>query len=108
MRQSLVRGFHLNAMEVTTASSAQGDDKYAAPSGNQKCAETSVRHLIVSGIWLFLLMNIPTMKIFLQKFLQAKRPILVFLTCQLGFLIKKIGGGGWCLAGSIMMLTMHF
>ncbi|PQP99599.1 hypothetical protein Pyn_01107 [Prunus yedoensis var. nudiflora] len=37
-------------MEVATASSTQGGDKYAAPSGNQKCAETGVGHLIVSGM----------------------------------------------------------
>ncbi|PQQ21097.1 hypothetical protein Pyn_21008 [Prunus yedoensis var. nudiflora] len=37
-------------MEIATASSAQGDDKYAAPSGNQKHAKTSVRRLIVSGM----------------------------------------------------------
>ncbi|KAI5342205.1 hypothetical protein L3X38_010080 [Prunus dulcis] len=51
--QSLVRGLHLNAIEVATASSAQGGDKYAAPSGNQKCAKTSVGHLIVSGMAFF-------------------------------------------------------
>ncbi|CAL2265208.1 unnamed protein product [Prunus armeniaca] len=50
--------------------------------------------------WTWQPMNVPTMKIFLGKFLQAKRPILVSLTCQMGFWIKKIGGGGWCLAGS--------
>lgn len=44
-----MRGLHLNAMVVTTASSAQEDDKYVAPSGNQKREETGVRHLIVSG-----------------------------------------------------------
>ncbi|PQQ19009.1 hypothetical protein Pyn_30520 [Prunus yedoensis var. nudiflora] len=37
-------------MEVVTASSAQGGDKYAAPSENQKRAETGVGHLIVSGM----------------------------------------------------------
>ncbi|KAI5343573.1 hypothetical protein L3X38_011449 [Prunus dulcis] len=49
-RQMLVKGLHLNATEVTIASSTQGDDKYAAPSGNQKVAKTGVRHLIVSGM----------------------------------------------------------
>ncbi|KAI5322411.1 hypothetical protein L3X38_031483 [Prunus dulcis] len=48
--RSLVMGLHLNAMQVTTASFAQGDDKYAAPSGNQKCVKTGVRHLMVSGM----------------------------------------------------------
>ncbi|CAL9014849.1 unnamed protein product [Prunus brigantina] len=43
-------GLHLNAMEVTTTFYAQRDDKYTAPSGNQKCAEAGVRHLIVSGM----------------------------------------------------------
>ncbi|KAI5314474.1 hypothetical protein L3X38_043650 [Prunus dulcis] len=118
-------------MKVTTISSAQGDDKYAAPSRNQKPVETGVRHLIVSDMsflvsvvfvsrilltrrrrpalrglpglhnhslmehsWAEQLMNVPTMKIFLRKFLQAKRPILVSLACQLGFWIKKIGGVG--------------
>ncbi|CAL8112524.1 unnamed protein product [Prunus armeniaca] len=37
-------------MEVTTVSSTQGDDKYVAPSGNQKCVKTGVRHLIVGGM----------------------------------------------------------
>ncbi|CAL8157384.1 unnamed protein product [Prunus armeniaca] len=36
-------------MEMATASSAQGDDKYAAPSRNQKRAKIGVGHLIVSG-----------------------------------------------------------
>ncbi|CAL8138273.1 unnamed protein product [Prunus armeniaca] len=49
--QSLVKGLHLNVIEVATAFSAQRDDKYAAPNGNQKLAETGVRHLIVSGIY---------------------------------------------------------
>ncbi|PQP99449.1 hypothetical protein Pyn_13830 [Prunus yedoensis var. nudiflora] len=57
--------------------------------------------------WAWQPMNVPTMKIFLRNFLQAKRPILVSLACQLGFWIKKIGGGGWCLAGSVMMLTIR-
>ncbi|PQQ19275.1 hypothetical protein Pyn_21732 [Prunus yedoensis var. nudiflora] len=35
---------------MATASSAQRDDKYAAPSGNQKHAKTGVGHLIVSGM----------------------------------------------------------
>ncbi|CAL9000475.1 unnamed protein product, partial [Prunus brigantina] len=51
--QSQVRGLHLNAMEMATAFFAQGDDKYAAPSGNQKRAKTSVGHLIVSGMDFF-------------------------------------------------------
>ncbi|PQM40335.1 hypothetical protein Pyn_22935 [Prunus yedoensis var. nudiflora] len=50
MSQSLVKGLHLNAIEMATASFAQGDDKYAAPSGNQKRAKTGVGHLIVSGM----------------------------------------------------------
>ncbi|KAI5339782.1 hypothetical protein L3X38_019054 [Prunus dulcis] len=37
-------------MDVATTSSTQRDDKYAAPNGNQKLAETSVGHLIVSGM----------------------------------------------------------
>ncbi|CAL9001179.1 unnamed protein product [Prunus brigantina] len=37
-------------MEMTTTSSAQGDDKYATPRGNQKRAKTSVGHLIVRGM----------------------------------------------------------
>ncbi|CAL9031562.1 unnamed protein product [Prunus brigantina] len=37
-------------MEMATASSAQGDDKYVAPSGNQKRAKIGVGHLIVSGM----------------------------------------------------------
>ncbi|KAL6270323.1 hypothetical protein ACE6H2_027234 [Prunus campanulata] len=37
-------------MKVTIISSAQGDDKYAAPSENQKSVETGVRHLIVSDM----------------------------------------------------------
>ncbi|PQP95625.1 hypothetical protein Pyn_12764 [Prunus yedoensis var. nudiflora] len=48
--QSLVRGLHLNVMEVATASSAQGGDKYTALSGNHKHAKTGVGHLIVSGM----------------------------------------------------------
>ncbi|KAI5329034.1 hypothetical protein L3X38_028431 [Prunus dulcis] len=47
--QSLVRGLRLNAVETTTTSSAQGNDKYAAPSGNQKRVKIGVGHLIVSG-----------------------------------------------------------
>ncbi|PQQ03653.1 uncharacterized protein Pyn_25837 [Prunus yedoensis var. nudiflora] len=138
---SLVRSLHLNAMEIATASFAEGDDKYAAPSGNQKRAKTGVGHLIVSGLdffgkhsfyiedfvdkaeetnlessprspmersWAWQPMDVPTMKIFLWNFLQAKRLILVSLACQLGFWIKKIGCAGWCLATSIMMLTIRF
>ncbi|CAL8176382.1 unnamed protein product [Prunus armeniaca] len=71
-------------MKVTTISSAQRDDKYEAPNGNQKPVEIGVRHLI------------------------AKRPILVSLACQLGLWIKKIGGVSWCLAGYVIMLTMGF
>ncbi|CAL2254353.1 unnamed protein product [Prunus armeniaca] len=68
MRQSLMRGLRLNAMEVSTASSAQGEDKYAGiRSGGDQ-------HRGVS---------------------KAKRPILVYLTSQLGLWIKKIGSGGW-------------
>ncbi|VVA35058.1 Hypothetical predicted protein [Prunus dulcis] len=37
-------------MEVATTSSAQGDDKYAPPSGNQKRTKIGVGHLIVSGM----------------------------------------------------------
>ncbi|KAI5323375.1 hypothetical protein L3X38_032447 [Prunus dulcis] len=48
--QLLVRGLHLNVIEMAIASSAQGDDKYVAPSGNQKNAKTGVGHLIFSGI----------------------------------------------------------
>ncbi|KAI5338096.1 hypothetical protein L3X38_017367 [Prunus dulcis] len=51
--QSLVMGLHLNVMEIAIASSAQGDDKYAAPSGNQKCAKTGVWYLNVSGMNFF-------------------------------------------------------
>ncbi|KAI5322431.1 hypothetical protein L3X38_031503 [Prunus dulcis] len=46
----LVRGLHLIAMGMVTPSSAQGDDKYAASSWNQKRAKIGVRHLIVSGM----------------------------------------------------------
>ncbi|CAL8162167.1 unnamed protein product [Prunus armeniaca] len=48
--QSLVRGLHLNAMDMATASSAQGDDKFAAPIGSQKRVKIGVGHLIVSGM----------------------------------------------------------
>ncbi|CAL9012930.1 unnamed protein product [Prunus brigantina] len=48
--QSLVTGLHLNAMEMTTASSAQRDDKYVVPSGNQMHAKIGVGHLIISGM----------------------------------------------------------
>ncbi|CAL2248813.1 unnamed protein product [Prunus armeniaca] len=37
-------------MKIATASSAQGDDKYAAPNENQKHAKTGVGHLIVNGM----------------------------------------------------------
>ncbi|CAL2265264.1 unnamed protein product [Prunus armeniaca] len=94
--QSLVRGLHLNAMDMATASSAQGDDKFAAPIGSQKRVKIGVGHLIrlasrglqdlpnnspIELSWAWQPMNVPTMKIFLQ----AKRPILVSLACQLGF-----------------------
>ncbi|BBN67576.1 hypothetical protein Prudu_118S000500 [Prunus dulcis] len=46
----LVRGLHLIAMGMVTPSSAQGDDKYAASSWNQKRAKIGVRHLIVRGM----------------------------------------------------------
>ncbi|KAL6289541.1 hypothetical protein ACE6H2_007051 [Prunus campanulata] len=35
---------------MAIASSAQGDDKDVTLSGNQKCAKTSARHLIISGM----------------------------------------------------------
>ncbi|CAL8130990.1 unnamed protein product [Prunus armeniaca] len=35
---------------MVTASSAQGDDKYATPSRNQKRVKTGVGHLIISGM----------------------------------------------------------
>ncbi|PQM42926.1 hypothetical protein Pyn_17810 [Prunus yedoensis var. nudiflora] len=35
--------------------------------------------------WAWQPMNVPTMKIFLRKFIHAKMPILVSLACQLGF-----------------------
>ncbi|CAL2278935.1 unnamed protein product [Prunus armeniaca] len=38
-------------MKVTTIFFAQGDDKYAAPNGNQKPVEIGVRHLIVSDMF---------------------------------------------------------
>ncbi|PQQ03123.1 hypothetical protein Pyn_34429 [Prunus yedoensis var. nudiflora] len=37
-------------MVVTIASSTQGNDKYATPSGNPKHTETGVRRLIVNGM----------------------------------------------------------
>ncbi|PQQ05194.1 hypothetical protein Pyn_23894 [Prunus yedoensis var. nudiflora] len=73
-------------MEMVTTSSAQGDDKFAAPSRNQKHAKTGVGHLIrrptskglqdlpnnspMERSWAWQLMNfptnVPTMKIFLN------------------------------------------
>ncbi|CAL2239260.1 unnamed protein product [Prunus armeniaca] len=97
-------------MEMTTTSSAQGDEKYVAPSGNQKRAKTGVGHLIVRGMDFSGGGDQPrgVSKISLIILLwNAKRPILVSLASQLGFWIKKIGGGGWCLAGSVTMLTIR-
>ncbi|PQP97101.1 hypothetical protein Pyn_26773 [Prunus yedoensis var. nudiflora] len=82
---------------MVTASSAQGDDKYVAPSWNQKHAEIGVGHLIVSDVD-FSGLAIDERSYYedlSSEFLQAKRSILVSLPCQLGFWIKKVGGGAW-------------
>ncbi|PQQ20199.1 hypothetical protein Pyn_32473 [Prunus yedoensis var. nudiflora] len=77
-------------MEVATASSAQGGDKYAALSGNHKHAKTGVGHLIVSGM-AFSGKRSFCIKDFVDKAKEtrgvskAKRPILISLACQLGF-----------------------
>ncbi|CAL2253013.1 unnamed protein product [Prunus armeniaca] len=75
-------------MEVTTTSSTQGDDKYAAPKWRRLASrglQGFPNNSPMERSWAWQPMNVPTMKIFLWKFLQAKRLILVFVACQLGF-----------------------
>ncbi|CAL2259406.1 unnamed protein product [Prunus armeniaca] len=72
MSQSRVRGLHLNAIEVATASSAQGNDKILL-TRRRRPASRGLQDLPnnypMERSWAWQPMNVPTMKIFLRNFL---------------------------------------